>query len=129
MLNFSLQPYEWQKEMEVILENINLSKIEFLDDCAINFSFLNSYDGSFCNKIICRNVWKFSKNNSIPKEECFPLFICDVRMATLRDEEITDAFKYFGFDLFFPTNNDYILLCLDSGEISISLICSNIEIL
>jgi hypothetical protein len=61
--------------------------------------------------------------------EGFAFFICDIRVAKLKDTEIAAAFRFlsYGFDI--PKSNEYHLLCMDSGDISISLICKTIEIM
>lgn len=128
MINFNLKPYEWQKNMEIIMQNINLNAIEFLSDRSILFSFLNSYDGNIDKKILCRNVWKFSEENNLEKGEDFPFFICDVRAIKLENAEIQAAFDYFSYGLGLPDGNEYHLLCMDSGDISIDLICEAVEI-
>ena len=127
MLDFSLQPYEWQKSMDIILQNVDLCNIEFLSDCSVLFSFSNCYDGNPFKKILCHNVWQFSKESNT-EGEGFPLFICDIRVAQLKSLEIEEAFRYFRFGLGIPSSHSYTLLCLDSGEISIRLICENINL-
>ena len=127
MINFKLKPYEWQKSMDILLQNINLSKIEFPDNLSVSFTFLNSYDGSFYKKILCHNVWKFSKTNYSEEKEDFPLFICDVKIAKLECSNIESAFAYLKYDFNIPYSNEYILLCMDSGDININLICETIE--
>jgi len=128
MLDFSLYPYEWQKNMTILIQNENLVKIEFLIDRSITFDFINSYDGNFSNKIICQNVWKFTIENDMEREDEFPFFICDVRIKKLEHLEIEGAFEYLKYGLEIPINNEYTLLCMDSGDISISLICEKVII-
>lgn len=128
MINFSLKPYEWQKDMDNIMQNVNLNGIIFLNDRSILFDFLNSYDGNFYRKILCHNVWKFSEENNIEQGEEFPFFICDVRIAKLENTEIDEAFSYLNYGLSIPKCNEYNLLCMDSGDISIALICETVEV-
>jgi len=129
MINFKLEPYEWQKKMDIIMQNVDLRKIDFSDDKSIVFSFLNTYDGNFYKKIICHNVWKFSKENSFRKEdEGLPYFICDIRIFKLKKGAIKDAFAYFQYGFGIPESDEYTLLCMASGEVSISLICSSVQV-
>lgn len=111
------------------MQNINLNAIDFLNDRSILFSFFNSSDGNFYKKILCRNVWKFSEENNLEKGECLPFFICDVRAVKLEKAAIKTAFNYFNYGLGLPDGNEYHLLCMDSGDVSINLICEAVEIL
>jgi len=128
MIDFYLKPYEWHRDMGNIMQNVNLNNIEFLSDRSILFSFLNSYNGDLNKKILCHNVWKFSEENNMEQGENFPFFICDVRIEKLENAEIEAAFSYFQYGLSIPKCNEYTLLCMDSGDISIALICETIEI-
>ena len=129
MIDFNLKPYEWQKDMEVVMENVDLSEICFLDNVAMSFVFHNTYNGGFYKKILCHNVWKFSKDINMWEGEGFNYFICDIRVAKLVDVEIEGAFSYLRYGLTIPQSNEYNLLCMDSGDISINLICKTIEII
>jgi hypothetical protein len=128
MINFSLEPYEWQKDMDNIMQNVNLNGIKFLNDRSIVFEFLNSYNGNFYKKILCCNVWKFSEENSIKQGGCLPVFVCDVRIAKLKNSEIDAAFNYLKYGFSIPKCNEYNLLCMDSGDMSIALICETVEV-
>lgn len=88
MINFNLKPYEWQKQMDIVIENVNLSKIEILKDRSILFSFLNNYEGKFYKKILCCNVWRFMLENNCDDGDEFPFFICDVRRLKLENEMV-----------------------------------------
>ena len=115
-IDFSLPQYEWQQSVDAILRNINLEKIEFLDGCSMSFSFLNSIDGERCSRIICENVWKFTFENDLVKEEKFPLFICEIRVIKLGNSEIIGAFEFVKYELNIPDSDEYFLLCMDSGD-------------
>jgi hypothetical protein len=65
----------------------------------------------------------------VEKGEGFPVFICDVRVAKLKHSEIESAFAYLKYGFSIPDSDEYTLLCMDSGDISISLICETIEIM
>ena len=129
MLNFDLKPYEWQNDMPIIMQNIDLTKIEF-DNKSILFKFFsaNSEEPPTDKYILCNNVWVFSEQNNLRQEDNFPIFICDVRLAILKNSsEIKSAFDYlgYGFDNI-PSSREYSLLCIDSGEISIELLCETV---
>lgn len=128
MVNFNLKPYEWQKHMDIVLENVNLIKIEILNDRSILFSFLNSYDGKFYKKILCLNVWKFISENNCENGDELPFFICDVRKLKLVNGDVEATFDFLKYGFNIPISNEYNLLCMNSGEIGIYLICETIEI-
>jgi hypothetical protein len=129
MIDFSLKPCEWQKNMHILLQNVNLTSIEHLSDLSIVFRFSNTYDGGPCEKILCHTVWKFTEENCIGHDDESPFFICDVRTAKLEKAEIKSAFNYLNYGWDIPDCSDYNLLCMDSGEISINLLCKAIEVL
>jgi len=129
MIDFSLEPYEWQTHMDLLMQNVNLMSIEFLDDYSILLSFLNSFNGEPYKKILCQGVWKFSEENNVEQEERFPCFICDVRVAKLKNTEIESAFRYLRYCWRIPESDDYNMLCMDSGEMSIKLICKRCEVI
>ena len=129
MIDFDLKPYEWKMNMDNIMSNVNLSKIEFLNDRSILFCFLNSYNGSFYKKIICHNVLKFTEDNYYEKSDGFPFFICDVKLTKLKNTDIENAFNYLRYGMNIPDCQEYNLLCMDSGELSINLICGIVEII
>jgi len=128
MLDFNLKPYEWRESMNIVMQNVNLNSIEFLSVKNMSFCFLNSYNGDFYKKILCHNVWKFSEENIIDGGEEFPTFICDIRVAKLENAEIKAAFDYLKYGWDVPVFNEYNLVCIDGGEISIDLICETVEI-
>lgn len=129
MINFKLKPYEWQKCLSTIMENINLSKIVILDDGSIEFDFISSNDGSYYKKIVCTHVMKINSEINREIAETFPCFICDIKSIKLENEDINAAFEYFGYDFDVPELDEYTLLCLESGDISINLICEAISII
>jgi len=127
MINFNLQPYEWRKDMSILMQNVNLNKIEFNIDNSIIFKFIDSFKGEVCENVECTNVWKFSIENNFEKGNAYPIFVCEVKVYKLSGIEIQDAFEYlsYGFgDI--PKSKEYNLVCLDSGEICIELICETI---
>ena len=128
MINFKLVPYKWQQNMDIIMQNVNLCKLEFRKPGVIQFDFLDSINGDFYKTIFCHNVWKYSEENRFDKGEEFAIFICDIRSAKLTGVEIKGAFNYlrYGFDI--PESDEYTLLCMDSGEVSIDLICETVEV-
>ena len=125
MINFKLPPYEWQKSMEIVYENMNLEKIEIIDK-NIDFNFTNSYNGDFAGILSCINAWKIQVESSEALE--YPAFVCDIRLKKLKGEEIADAFKYMKFGFEIPKSTEYHLMCFDSGELSIALICEAVEV-
>ena len=129
MINFNLKGYEWQKSMDIIMQNINLSKINITDNVTIIFEFLNSYNGDDYKKIVCHSVWKLSSDLCFAVGDEFPFFICDIRTEKLENSNIASAFAHYGFGLNIPESEEYCLLCINSGDVSISLICEKIEIL
>ena len=128
MINFNLKPYEWKRNINPIMQNVNLNKISILDNVTMFFDFLNSYDGEYYKKIICHSVWKFSSDMDLSIGDEFPFFICDIRVIKLENEDIESAFAHLGFGLAIPESEEYNLLCMESGDISISLICKTIEV-
>ena len=128
MLNFELEPCEWRKNMKIIMENIDLNKIEFRTDNSILFSFSSTCNGNEYKKFLCKNVWKFSASNNLNEEDIFPCFICDVRISELKPSEIKSTFNYLGYGFGdIPHSDKYLFVCLDSGEICIEMICSDIS--
>lgn len=126
VLNFELKPYEWQKEMDVLLRNVNLAKVE-TSNSKIIYDLINSYDGQPLGRIVCHDVWKIQFDAVELLES--PWFVADVRLKKLQGEEIDSAFAYFkcGFDI--PKSLDYYLLSFDSGEVSIMLLCGSVELI
>ena len=110
------------------MQNVNLDYIGFLNGRLLIFKFLNSYDGSAYGEIICHNTWKYSEENSFEKGEGFPIFICDVRAVKLKGETIRAAFQYlkYGYDI--PECEECYLLCMDSGDVCITLICEAVDV-
>ena len=129
MLNFNLQPCEWQNNMNILMQNVNLNKIEFSNSNSIRFSFSNSCDGNSYKNLLCTNVWKFTEDNNLCGGDTFPIFICDVRALELESSEIKEAFGCLGYKFGdIPNGSEYNLVCLDSGEISIALICETLSV-
>lgn len=126
MINFELNPYRW--EMDIIMNNINLNKIEFLNN-SISIEFLNSYNGAYYKKLLCNNVWKFISENNYEEKEEAPYFIGEVRLKKLEELEIIEAFKFLKYTFEIPNSNEFNLVCIDSGDRSIKLICKTVEIL
>ncbi|MDQ2088228.1 hypothetical protein RBH29_17530 [Herbivorax sp. ANBcel31] len=126
MINFSLKPYEWQKSMNTIFQNVNLDGIIISNDTGILFRFINSYDGKPSGTLRCYNVWKSQFETGSLLE--FPVFICDVRMQKLDKFDIKSAFNYLDFGFEIPDISDCYLICIDSGELSIILLCENINV-
>ena len=114
--------------MDIIMQNVNLSKISILDNVTMEFEFLNSYDGANYKKIICNSVWKLSSEIDLSMGNEFPIFVCDVRLRKLEKGDVKPVFVYYGFGLKVSELKEYYLLCIESGEVSISLICESIEV-
>ena len=129
MLDFNLKPYEWQKNMNTIMQNVNLDKIVINGNFTIIFDFLNSEDGDTYKKIACYSVWKLSSDMDISEEDEFPFFVCDIKTLKLESSDVKSAFTHYGFGFNIPESDEYNLLCMESGDISINLICKKIEIL
>jgi len=127
MMDFNLKPYEWQENMDVIMQNVNLNRISVEKNFTMTFDFLNRCDGAEYKKITCSSVWMFSSSINMPTEG-FPFFVCDVRTIKLKDCDVQSAFEHFRFGLSIPESDEYILLCVDDGDLSIALICKKIEI-
>lgn len=129
-MNFNLSPFKWQKEMDIIMENVSLDKIEFTDVNIVTFGFSDIYTGKEYKTLICNNVWRFCHENIIEKDEGFPIFIGDVRMKRLAsNRDVVSAFKYLKYGFCIPDGCEYHLVCIDSGDISISLICETASVL
>ena len=129
MIDFNLNPYEWQKDMNIVMQNVNLSKINIMNNFTMTFDFLNSYDGKYYKKIVCHSVWKLSSDMDFSTGEEFPVFICDIMIIKLKSCDVKPAFAYYGFGFAIPKSEEYNLLCMASGDVSIGLICGKIEIL
>jgi hypothetical protein len=126
MMNFKKKPYEWQKGMETILQNVNLEDIHISRNVMI-FNFRNSSDGKMCCSLKLKNVWR----GLFESADCFdlPIFICDVRIHKLMPEEIISAFEYYNYRFTLPAVQDIFLVCLDSGELSMAFLCECGEII
>jgi len=128
MINFGLKQYEWQKSMNNIMQNVNLNDMRVLYDGTIEFDFLNSHNGDFYKKIRFINVWKVESENNIEKGEYLPFFICDIFVHKLKKEEIASAFSYLRYGFNIPDADEYHLVCMESGDISLHLLCESFEI-
>ena len=129
MIDFSLKPYEWQKSMDIVMQYVNLSNIQFMDNISMVFEFLNSYDGKDYKKIVCNSVWKIASEMDCYPGDRFPLFICDILIKKLELCEVRQYSTLYRFGHTIPESDEYFLLCMESGEVSISLICNKVEIL
>ena len=127
MIDFREGSNEWLEDMNIVMRNVNLIKIDILDNTTMIFEFANSFNGEYYKKILCHLVWKFSSDIYLSIGDGFPFFICDIRILQLKDVDIASAFERLGFGLEVPESNEYYLLCMDSGDISISLICGSVE--
>ena len=125
-MNFSLKPHEWQKEMEVLFPNSNLQNFTFSGTSGIEFQFINSFDGKALGTLQCKKIWKLQ--SEIDATLDFPVFIGDVRIRDLSPDENENAFRYLNYGFATPEASKYYLVCIDSGEISIIILCGKIEI-
>jgi len=125
MIDFTLKPYEWQKEMEVFFSNSNLESMVFLSGSEIEFHFLNSFDGKKLGTLYCKEMWKMQYEVYETAE--FPIFVGDVRIHCLKQDEIEDAFGYLDYGFIVPNALEYYLVCINSGEINAILICGEIN--
>lgn len=128
-IDFKLKPYEWQKSMEIVLTDVNLDKVNILDNGEIVFDFIDSYSGRFYKQMICSDVWKISVDMNLGPKEQFPIFIGDVRVIKLDKENVKEAYAYLGYGFEIPESKEYNLVCIESGEISIVLVCGRVEII
>jgi len=110
------------------MENVALDTIQFNNDNSILFSFSDTVGGNWHKQMLCKNVWKFCESNIFDESDMFPYFICDVFAAKLNKFEIKAAFDYirYGFDTI-PASSEYTLVCMDSGEVCIKLICKTVS--
>jgi len=129
MIDFNLKPYQWKQQMKLIFENINLVTMNIINNTTMNFQFSNSYNGELLNSILCKNIWKLSINCDDTIEKEYPIFIGNVSFIKLKGENIKEAFNLLNYRFNIPESNEYNFLCIDSGEISISLICKSMEII
>jgi len=128
MLNFELEPFEWQMSMNVIMENVDLEKIEFASGNSVLFNFSDTCGVFSHKKLLCTNVWKFSFANNLDERDTSPLFIGDVRVTELMDVDVKSAFDYVKYEFAdIPISDKYTLVCMDSGEIHIILICQTVS--
>ena len=128
MIDYNLKPYQWHQSMDVVMKNINLKNIEIKHNESISLEFLNSYNGAFANNLLCQNVWKTEMDfDGVMKCE-FPVFIVEVMVKKLENEDIRNTFEYFNFSFEIPSAAQYNLLCIISGEICIYVICENVVI-
>jgi len=111
------------------MQNVNLNKIIIMNDASISFEFLNSYDGKYYKNIICHSVWKYSSDLCLSVGDEFPFFICDIELTKLTDYDVKSAFACLNYGFSIPESEEYSLLCILSGDVSISLICEKVEIM
>ena len=57
------------------------------------------------------------------------LSIYDVMAIKLDISNIKSAFTHYGYGFTIPESEEYSLMCMESGGISISLICGKLEVL
>ena len=126
MIDFTLKPYEWQEEMEVLFSNSNLESIVFLSGSSLKFHFLNSFDGKKLGTLYCKEMRKLQYE--LDENSEFPIFIGDVRIHCLKQDEIEDAFEYLDYGFIVPTVQEYYLVCINSGEISVIVLCGKIDV-
>lgn len=124
MIDFSMPPYKWQNEMNTVYHDVNLTKINIGASTSADFNFCNSYDGKYIGALICSHVWKIDIETYSHVE--FPAFVCDVRVKKLSSDEKNKAFEYLNYKYEVPEVETCYLVCLDSGELSIKLLCEDI---
>ena len=112
--------------MDIVMSNVNLDKIEILERVNIELYFSNSYDGRPLQKILCHNVLNLSFGTCGDIDE-FPLFICDVELRTLKDEDAQSALASFPNAFKLSELTECKFLCLESGEVSIWIICEGVK--
>ena len=127
MEDFKIKKYEWQKNMNNIMQNVNLDKIDIVDN-TVTLEFLNSYDGKQYKKIVCKTIWKFVSDMCFSNGDGFPVFVCDITTKKLEGDDIILGFDYLNFGEEIPKSKEYNLLSLYSGDLTINLICKSIEI-
>lgn len=125
MIDFNLPSYEWCENMGTVFENVDLYDVSISNENGVRFDFLSCLNGKRCGYIRCRDVWKISFEAISSLE--LPIFICDVRMRRLTGSEIESAFKAFRQGFGIPDSSDYYLLCMDSGEVSVLLLCGYVK--
>jgi len=126
MINFTLRPYEWQKEMEIFFPNSNLKNFTFSASAGMDFRFINSFDGRPFGTLKCEGIWRIQ--HEIDATLNFPVFIGDVRIRDLNEDEVEDAFRYLNYGFAIPKASKYYLVCINGGEISTIIICGKINI-
>jgi len=128
MINFNLPQHEWQKDMDIILQNVSLGKIDFFSANSILFCFTDTYNGDDSINLICDNVWKHCGEYCFEDEDDFPIFIGDVRTLKLTNSlDVKSAFDYFNYSFGIPKGKAYNLVCIDSGDISVQLVCETVS--
>lgn len=128
---FDVKRIKWYKYMDNTIENVKLSKISFLADNEIVFSFLNSNDGGSCGDLRCSGTLKCNIEYDSENAK-MPYFILDVRVKKLSGEELEDALKYFRYG--FGSRYDSIrarqcnLVSVIGSEVCIDVLCERYEL-
>ena len=129
IINFNLPQYEWQKDMNIIIQDASINKIKFLSANSILFSFTDIDNGNDHKNLICNNIWKQCGEYNFEKGDDFPIFIGDVRTIKLINaSDVKAAFDYLNYSYGIPVSSGYNLVCIDSGEVSVTLICETVLI-
>ena len=120
---FEKQIYEWRRQMNKLLSNINLVEMRIGGLNEVSFDFLNTFDGKFINTLTCNNVVKL--NYEISGDDTFAYFIGEVYSKKLSIEETKEAFKFFSFGFEKSNYEELFLISLEGGSIDIDVLCES----
>lgn len=128
---FELPRFNWWKNMEQIMENVNLSEFSMLQNNHQIITFSNSYNGEFYRKLSCSQVLKCCIENEAFENEQFDYFIADVFLKELSPIEVESSLKYYkyGYNVNLSQIKKLYLISIIGSVISIDIICGKIEII
>lgn len=129
---FKLRKFEWWNYMDNTIRYVELSKMDFIKNNAIEFLF--SRKGEDYKKFSCRGVLTICMENEYEidgynVDEPYPYFVPDVYIKKLEGEELKDGLKYYryGYQLGAFNATTHYLVCIHSTDTFIEIICKEIE--
>ncbi len=128
---FKIEKFKWLDYMEHITENVNLCKIQFLQNNHIVFTLFNSYNRKFYGYLSCSQILKCCIENMAFEDEVFAYFVLDIYKKKLNPEEIETSLEYYhyGYGIDLSRLNNLYLLVIIGTEISFEIICAETEVL
>lgn len=129
---FDIKRIKWYKYMDNTIENVNLSAIEFVSGNTVKFEFMSASADAKMGSLVCSGILKLNMEYEIDNKMSLPLFVLDVWVKKLSEEELMDALQYYkyGFsgDVERLKKADHYLMNIVGSDMSIEILCGSFEL-